>query len=151
VEQFDQLIGQQPGNPFLWEARGSVQFEAGNSREAARSWLRALELAPGNSILRVYYGAALVETGDDGLLSTAIGELERGLANDPGLAFGFRFLGQAYARTGDTAMAQLASGLEAFARGDIEGAKGFARRAQAGLANGSTGWLRASDILAYDE
>ncbi len=150
VGQLDQLIRAQPSNPFFWEARGTVLFEAGNPREAAQSWQRALELAPNLSILRVYYGAALVETGDNSLLPTAIGELERGLANDTGLAFGFRFLGQAYARSGNTAMAQLASGLEAFARGDVEGAKGFARRAQQNLPRGSTGWLRAADILDYD-
>lgn len=151
VQQLDQLISTQPSNPFLWESRGTIQFEAGQAREAARSWYRALELAPNNSILRVYYGAALVESGDNGVLASAIGELERGLANEQTLSFGFRFLGQAYARSGDTAMAQLASGLEAFARGDIEGAKGFARRAQVNLPRGSTGWLRAADILAYDE
>ena len=150
VEQLDSLIAVQPSNPFLWESRGTILFEAGNAREAARSWARALEIAPNNTVIRVYYGAALVESGDDGVLSTAIGELERGLANDTSLAFGYRFLGQAYARSGQTAMAQLASGLEAFARGDIDGAKGFAARAQSGLARGSTGWLRAEDILSYD-
>ena len=151
VQQLDGLIQAQPNNPFFWEAKGTIQFEAGNPREAARSWARALELAPGIAALRVYYGAALVETGDASLLDTAIGQLERGLGSDNGLAFGYRFLGQAYARQGNTSMAQLASGLEAFARGDIEGAKGFARRAQQNLPRGSTGWLRAADILAYEE
>ena len=150
IDQLDQLIAVQPSNPFFWEARGTIQFDSGNPRDAARSWARALELAPNNSMIRVFYGAALVETGDASVLPTAIGELERGLANDQTLSFGYRFLGQAYARSGDTAMAQLASGLEAFARGDIEGAKGFAARAQQNLPRGSTGWLRAADILAYD-
>ena len=151
IQQLDSLIQQQPSNPFFWETKGTIQFEAGHPREAARSWQRALELAPNIPALRVFYGAALVETGDAGLLDTAIGQLERGLSSDAALAIGYRFLGQAYARQGNTAMAQLASGLEAFARGDIEGAKGFARRAQQNLARGSTGWLRAADILAYDE
>jgi predicted Zn-dependent protease len=151
IQQLDQLIAVQPSNPFFWEARGTILFENGNPGDAARSWARALELAPNNTMIRVFYGAALVESGDANVLSTAIGELERGLANDQSLAFGYRFLGQAYARSGNTAMAQLASGLEAFARGDIEGAKGFAARAQQNLPRGSTGWLRAADILAYDE
>ncbi len=150
IQQLDQLIQAQPSNPFFWEARGTILFEAGNPAEAARSWARALELAPGSTMIRVFYGAALVESGDNGVLETAIGQLERGLANDQSLAFGYRFLGQAYARSGDTAMAQLASGLEAFARGDIDGAKGFAARAQQNLPRGSTGWLRAEDILTYD-
>jgi predicted Zn-dependent protease len=151
IQQLDQLIAVQPSNPFFWEARGTILFENGNPGDAARSWARALELAPNNTMIRVFYGAALVESGDANVLSTAIGELERGLANDQSLAFGYRFLGQAYARSGNTAMAQLASGLEAFARGDIQGAKGFAARAQQNLPRGSTGWLRAADILAYDE
>ncbi|MBV6658291.1 MAG: M48 family metallopeptidase [Devosiaceae bacterium] len=150
VRAFDQLISEQPSNPFFWEMRGNVYFEAGNPAEAARSWARALELAPNSAILRVYYGAALVETGDNGVLDTAIGQLERALAVDPGISFGFRFLGQAYARQGNTPMAQLASGLEAFARGNVAGAKGFAQRAQQGLPRGSTGWLRAQDIIEYD-
>jgi predicted Zn-dependent protease len=151
IQQLDQLIAVQPSNPFFWEARGTILFENGNPGDAARNWARALELAPNNTMIRVFYGAALVESGDANVLSTAIGELERGLANDQSLAFGYRFLGQAYARSGNTAMAQLASGLEAFARGDIQGAKGFAARAQQNLPRGSTGWLRAADILAYDE
>lgn len=150
IQQLDQLIAEQPSNPFFWEARGTILFENGNAAEAARSWARALEIAPNNTMIRVFYGAALVESGDANVLPTAIGELERGLANDQSLAFGYRFLGQAYARSGNTAMAQLASGLEAFARGDIQGAKGFAARAQLNLPRGSTGWLRAEDILTYD-
>ncbi len=151
IQQLDQLIAVQPSNPFFWEARGTILFENGNPGDAARSWARALEIAPNNTMIRVFYGAALVESGDANVLSTAIGELERGLSNDQSLAFGYRFLGQAYARNGNTAMAQLASGLEAFARGDIQGAKGFAARAQLNLPRGSTGWLRAADILAYDD
>lgn len=151
ISQLDQLIREQPSNPYFWEARGTILFESGNPRDAAQSWLRALEMAPSQSLLRVYYGAALVETGDDGVLSSAIGQLERGLSNDQSVAFGYRFLSQAYARSGQTAMAQLASGLEAFARGDIDGAKGFAARAQQNLPRGSTGWLRAADLLSYEQ
>jgi predicted Zn-dependent protease len=83
IQQLDQLIAIQPSNPFFWEARGTILFENGNPRDAARSWARALELAPNNTMIRVFYGAALGRKRRcKRALPTAIGELERGLAND---------------------------------------------------------------------
>ena len=38
---------------------------------------------------------------------------------------------------------------EAFARGDLSRAKNFAKRAQSKLKRGSSGWLRADDIVSY--
>ena len=150
LRQFDALTNAQPGNPFIWETRGTLLFEMGRFDDAAASWRRALDLLPNNDMIRVFYGAALVQSGNDGVLSTAIGELERGLQNDFALPLGYRFLGQAYARAGQPGMAQVAAAFEAFSRGDINGAKGFAQRAQAVLPRGSPGWLRADDILSYD-
>ena len=48
-------------------------------------------------------------------------------------------------------LAKLAAGQEAFVNGDIKTAKTFAKLAQAKLKRGSPGWLRADDILSYEE
>ncbi|MCB1508087.1 MAG: M48 family metallopeptidase [Hyphomicrobiaceae bacterium] len=146
---FDQLIASAPSNPWFWEAKGQAMFEAGRAREAAEAYRRAIELAPDEPLIRVLYGAALVETGSDGVLRDAVNQLERGLRTEQ-LAIGFRFLGRAYSRLGDDGLAVLAAASEAFASGDIDGAKGFARRAQGLLARGSPGWLRAEDIITYE-
>ena len=55
----------------------------------------------------------------------------------------------AYQKQGKVADAELASAEGMLIDGDVKGAKGFARRAQAKLTIGSPGWLQADDIINY--
>ncbi|MEZ5840886.1 MAG: M48 family metalloprotease [Hyphomicrobiales bacterium] len=150
LKQIDALIKERPNNPWFHELKGQALFENGKPREAIEPYRRATALAPDSGLIRVYLGISLAETNDDRYLDEAIRELSAGLRADEDVPVGFRYLGQAYARKGDTGMAELASAQQYFALGDFKGAQDMARRARAKLKKGSPGWLRANDIVTYN-
>ena len=149
LSQIDVLLKAQPNNAYFHELKGQALFENGKVKESIAPYRRAVELAPDDGMIRVLYGMALTESNDDGLLGTAIEQLNRGLRTDEEFPIGYRYLAQAYARKGDTARAELASAQQYFAEGNLSAAQDMAKRARAKLKRGDPAWLRADDIVSY--
>ncbi|WP_237154019.1 M48 family metalloprotease [Oryzibacter oryziterrae] len=145
----DDLIESAPNNPYFWELKGQILLETGSPAKAVEPLKKAVSLAPNAGLIRVLYGQALIGTGSDRLVPEAIAALTKGIGDDPDQPIGYRQLAIAYAKTGDTAMADLATAQGSFAVGDIKAAKQYALRAQGKLKVGSPGWLRADDIITY--
>ncbi|WP_175577726.1 M48 family metalloprotease [Mongoliimonas terrestris] len=150
VRAVDALIEQVPSNAFFQELKGQILLESGQPRQAIEPLRRAVKLAPKAGLIRVMLGHALVASGEDGVLKEAIEHLTKGLGDDPDNGIGYRQLAIAHARTGNIALADLATAQGAFAGGDIKAAKQYAQRAQAKLKRGSPAWLRADDIVTYN-
>lgn len=152
VRLIDALIAEQPGNPFFHELKGQALLESGRAREAVGPLRRAVGLAPNQALLRTMLGHALLETGDRALLDEAIKELTVGVARETiGAGPAYRHLATAHARRGDQATADLMIAQGLFAEGQIDQAKGHAKRAQAQLKVGTPGWLKADDILSFKQ
>lgn len=152
VRSIDGLIAEQPGNPFFHELKGQALLESGKAREAIAPLRRAVGLAPNQPLLRAMLGHALLETNDPGLLDEAIKELTVGVARETiGAGPAYRHLATAHARKGDQATADLMIAQGFFAEGQIDQAKGHAKRAQAQLKVGSPGWVKADDILSFKQ
>jgi predicted Zn-dependent protease len=93
-------------------------------------------------------------------IDEAISNLKTALARENTSATGYRLLGQAYARKADTiegmgrqhlmAQAALATAEQYFYQGQLKHAKQQAKRAKAGLIDGTPNWLRADDILSFE-
>jgi predicted Zn-dependent protease len=149
VARVDDLIKEAPNNAYFWELKGQILLETGSPAKALDPLKKAVALAPNAGLIRVLYGQALVGTGSDKLLPEAISALAKGIGDDPDQPMGYRQLAIAYAKTGDTALADLATAQGSFASGDIMAAKQYALRAQGKLKVGSPGWLRADDIITY--
>lgn len=145
----DGLIKADPKNPYFHELKGQVLLETGSPRLAIDPLKKAVSLAPKEGLIRVMLGHAMVASDDDKLLKDAVKELVKGIGDDPDQPIGYRQLAIAYARLGDTAMADLATAQGEFAGGDVKSAKQYAQRAQAKLKTGSPAWLRADDIVTY--
>lgn len=141
----DELIREQPANPWLHEMKGQVLFEGGRPREAIPAYREAVRLAPAQALIRTAYGRALMETGDPALLRQAIEELEASLRLERDSAFTWRQLGLARGRAGQTALADLALAEEAILNGDYPAARMLARRAEQALPPGPAR-LRAADL-----
>jgi predicted Zn-dependent protease len=151
VRAIDDLIAQAPGYPYFHELKGQALLEAGKAREAVAPLQQAVALAPDAGLIRILLGHALLETADDGLLDAAIANLRSGLDDEPLAAIGYRHLATALQRQGKVAEAELATAEGLFIDGEIRAAQDFARRAQAKFGFGSPGWLRADDIINYED
>ncbi|MEO3999158.1 M48 family metalloprotease [Mesorhizobium sp. CAU 1732] len=150
VGKIDALVAAQPNNPYFHEMRGEILMKAGRPAEAADAFGRAFRLDSNKSgIIQIGYGQALMATGKPDALRQAVSELQTGLSRAKEYSAGYRHLAQAYAQLGDIAAAELATADGHFYSGNYRDAKIFAARAQQKLQNGSSGWLRAQDIINY--
>lgn len=145
----DGLIAEEPANPFLHELRGQIYLETGRLAEARGPYARANDLLPNNALILTALAQTLME-GGEGELRQAIDHLERAVRYDRtgGGPITWRLLATAYGRVGELDRAHLAMAEEALARRDTGTAREQAQRALRSLPEGSSGWLRAQDILA---
>ncbi len=146
LAELDALIAERPDDPWFHELRGQILFENGRAAEAVAPYVRAAALRPDAPLIRFGLARALMETGDPAVNDQAIEHLRVATAMEGNHPPYWHFLGLAYARAGETAMASLAQAEAAYLRRDMPQAKYHAERAAAGVKTGSPAWLRAEDI-----
>jgi predicted Zn-dependent protease len=162
MPQLDALIAAQPNWPYFHEIKGQFLFESGRAAKAIPSLRRAVELAPDQPLLRIMLSQALVGAGSPKHIDEAIRNLRKALTREETSSMGYRQLAAAYARKAEAtkaagarknymAQAALASAEAYFYEGQLKLAKQQAKRAKAGLVNGTPNWLKADDILAFKD
>jgi len=150
VDAVDQLIRRVPNYAYFHELKGQILLESGRPREAVPPLRQAVALAQRPGLIRIMLGQALLASNDPALLGDAVSALRTGLTEEPLAAIGYRHLAMAYQQQGKVAEAELASAEGHLIDGDVDMAKTFAKRAQAKLAVGTPGWLKADDIISYE-
>jgi predicted Zn-dependent protease len=145
----DGLIKAQPNNPFFWELKGQNLLESGQAAAAVGPLRKAASLAPGQALLRVMLGHALMSTGTPANVQAAIKELTVAIQRDPEVHEAYIYLAQAYEKAGKTAEAELTIAENYFLLGAYEEARLIAKRAQARFPQGSPGWRKADEIVAF--
>jgi predicted Zn-dependent protease len=161
MPQIDALIAAKPDWPYFYEIKGQFLFESGNPAAAVPPLREAVRLGPNEPLIRVMLGQALLGTADKKLVDEAITNLRTALAREATSAMGYRQLASAYARKAEAvkavgakkqymAQAELASAEAYFYEGQLKLAKQQAKRAKAGLPDGTPNWIRADDILAFE-
>ncbi len=161
MPQLDALIAAKPDWPYFYELKGQFLFESGSSAAAVPPLREAVRLGPDEPLIRVALGQALLGTNDPKLVDEAISNLRNALAREDSSAMGYRQLASAFARKAEAAkaaaakkqfMAQaaLASAEAYFYEGQLKLAKQQAKRAKAGLPDGTPNWFKADDILAFE-
>jgi predicted Zn-dependent protease len=143
----DELLAEQPENPYFWELKGQILFEEGRPAEAIGAHQRSVDLLPDAPLLRINLAHALIETHDPTKLDQAVLELKRATALENDNTMGWRLLSQAYASQGKEGEARLASAEMYFAAGSEREATQFALRARDMLSPGTLEWTRAMDIV----
>ncbi len=149
VRGLDQLIKEQPANPYLYEMKGQALLERGRPRDALMPYRKAAKMLPNSGLIRLGLGHALVAAEDPSLLDEGIRELERSVLQEKDASMGYRLLGIAYGRKKDEARASLATAQAYFIEGNYPLARQIAKRAQDLLPHGSPGWIRADDIVNF--
>jgi predicted Zn-dependent protease len=143
----DQLLAEQPNNPYLWELKGQILFEIGRPKEAEPAHRRSVELSPDAPLLRMNLGQTLLAEDDPAKLDEAISQIRRSLDVEPDNPYGWLLLSQAYDGKGQPGLARLAAAEQEFALGQAVQARIFAMRARRILPKNSPEWRRATDIV----
>ncbi|HEX7759576.1 MAG TPA: M48 family metalloprotease [Caulobacteraceae bacterium] len=147
IKAIDALIAEQPANPYLWELKGQVLFEAGRAKEAEPAHRRSVELKPDAPLLRINLGQTLIAMDDKTKLDEAIADINRALTEEPDNALGWRLLSEAYDTKGEAGRARLATAEQNFYLGQMRDARTFALRARDLLKKDTPEWRRATDIV----
>jgi predicted Zn-dependent protease len=151
ITEIDGLIAAVPNNPYFHELKGQALLEGGHPAEAIAPLRRAVQLAPNQPLLQILLAQALVGTNDPKVSDEAVSLLHAALIKEPESSDGYMQLAMAYGRKGDLPDADLASAQSAFARGDNKTARELAARAKERFPIGSTGWVKADDIVAFNK
>jgi predicted Zn-dependent protease len=147
----DTLIGMEPSNAYFQELKGQMLMDFGRVKEAVPYYQKAASLKPANGLIRTALGHAKVETAGDNpaKLQQAINDLETALKSEPRSSRIHRLLATAYGRMGDDPNARLHLAEEALLQRKLDYARAQATIALKGLKQGSSGWLRAKDMISY--
>ncbi len=143
----DGLLAEHPGDPYFLELKGQVLFENGRIAEALGPYQEAVRRLPDARLLRIGLAHIQIELNRPDLIKPALANLERSLRIDCSMPLAWRLAAAAYGRDGQLGQSALASAEYAFYIGRRGEAVSMARRAQRILKHGSSGWLRAEDIL----
>ena len=148
LPEIDSLIEERPGYAYFWELKGQILVESSRPKEGVPAYRKAVELAPHEPLILASLGAALLATEDQAVVEEAKKHLQRALTEEPDNAMAWYYLADAHARTGNDAMAALATAERYYALRAYPQAMNFAQRAQKRLSEGTNDWQRANDILS---
>jgi predicted Zn-dependent protease len=151
LTEIESLLKDEPGNPYFLEMYGQINVEMGKVEEGIAPYAKAVQVLPDAPLIRVALGAAMLGTENPKYNGPATQELQTAIAQERDNAFAWYELALAYARAGKTGQAELATAERCFALYVFPCAVQFAGRSQRQLAQGSTDWQRASDIIAISQ
>jgi predicted Zn-dependent protease len=147
VKAINDLLVEQPDNPYLWELKGQVLFEAGRPKDAEPAHRRSVELRPDAPLLLINLGQTLLALNDPSRTEEAITDINRALGKESDNPLGWRLLSEAYDSKGFGGMARLATAEQNFYLGQSKDARTFAIRARELLKKDTPEWRRATDII----
>ncbi len=147
LKAIDALLTDQPSNPYLWELKGQVLFEAGRAVEAEPAHRRSTELKPDAPLLQVNLGQTLIALNKPARLDEAIDHIRKALGKEPDNPLAWRLLSEAYDGKRLPGMARLAAAEQEFYLGQLLEARTFAVHARDYLQKDSPEWRRATDII----
>lgn len=147
----DGLQAEHPDNPYLWELRGQVLFEASRTADAVEANRRSVELKPDAALLRINYARSLLALDDPAKLDEALAQLSRAVAYEKDNSFAYTLMARAYEAKHMPGQARLATAEYHFYEGRLSEARAFAMRAREHLTKDTPDWRRATDIVLVSE
>ncbi len=142
----DDLIVERPNDPYFHELRGQMLLENQRVAEALPEYEKAVALLPRDPQLRLRLAQVQVELGFEETYRSALDNLTSVLAFEPNNATAWRLSAIAHGRLGNEGMTALSLAEYNYARSNWRDASGQAEKAKTLLDEGTSGWLRASDL-----
>ncbi len=151
LPQIESLISEQPNNPYFWELKGQMLVESSKPIEGVPAYRRAAQLAPGEPLIQIGLGSALLATENENDVAEAMRHLKVALKDEPENGMGWYYLADGYSRSGNDALAALATAERYFVLQRFDQSLSFAQRSQVKLKEGSRDWQRANDIISISQ
>jgi len=143
--EMERLIAMRPDDAYYHELKGQILLESRDFKGAAESYARALDLAPRETLILADLGRAQLASGDP---KAAYETLSKARLRDPANPRMLRDLAMSEAQLGNPAMASVTTAERYLLMGRHKDARMHAERAASALPHGSTGWLRAQDVIS---
>ncbi len=151
LAELDQLLAQNPRDPFFWETKGQILFENGRIEESITPYRNAVKYLPDEPLIRVSLAQSLIATENNQYLEEALTHLEYALSRDAHNSFAWHQASVAYHRAENEAMTYYATAERFLLVGNLRGAMINAKHAVDQLPKNSPQWMRAQDILVITE
>ncbi len=146
LSAIDELLAEQPNNPYFHELKGQVLLEFGRPADAIPFYRESVKLAPHQPLLRVGLAQAIIATDNPDTNKEAMEQLLQSLRDEPENTFAWHNLAIAYHRDGQQGMADYATAERHYRAHNLGQAQIHAQRAIKVLAKGSPAWNRTLDI-----
>ncbi len=147
LAKIDDLIKEQPDNPYLWELKGQIYFETGRPKLAKPAHEKSVALMPDAALLQLNLGQTLIAIGDKDDLKEAVTHLQISVQNEDDDSFAWQQLAQAYDGLNEPGEARLATAEAQFYDDDLEAARTSAVWSQKYFKPDSPEFRRARDIV----
>ncbi|TXL74293.1 tetratricopeptide repeat protein [Vineibacter terrae] len=148
IAMADQLIRENPRDPYFHEFKGDVLRESGQPAAAVGAYSQAVALLPRDAALRFGLGQAQFYARQQ---VAATKTLEQVVQMEPTNVAAWDLLQKAYDASGNTAMRDLAAAEYFYLQGHRSRAAFKAEAASRSLPRGTPAWLRAQDLkIAID-
>lgn len=147
LTQVDGLISDNPDDPYFYELKGQILFEAGRAEEALEPLSKAVDFVPNQALLRILYSQALLATETPENAEKAIHNLKTASRQETDNPSVWHYLAEAYHKSGQPAMSDLATAELYVRTGRTREAVHLAGRASKDLEKGTPSWWRAQDII----
>ena len=126
--KINELILEEPKNPYFYELKGQMLFENGYIKEAASAYKVATELLPSSYLIKLEYAIALINetfSKHNGDMQTALKILQYVAYKQPDSPWVYRNLAIAYGKLGDLVRSNLMLAEEAVLMQNYVEAKKF--------------------------
>ena len=94
----DQLIAENPQDPYLYEMKGQFSFEKGRIEDAIKNYEKANELKPHQPLIEISLAQSYLEQGSKQNAQKALPILTRATVQEPDIALSWRLMASAYNR-----------------------------------------------------
>ena len=122
-QALDEMIKEQPQNPYFHELKGQIFLETGNIKEAKIQYEKALSLMPNSALLQISLAQAILEDAPSSQeIQKAINLINKSLLSRP-MGFSWLLLARAYGLQGNEAAANYASAEYSLRIGSLKAAK----------------------------
>ena len=148
LAEINSLIKDEPKNPYFYEMLGQIYVSMSQPKKGIPPYQTSVELLPDAPELRISLAAAQIATERKDVEKVAIDNLKIAVQQDSDQPFAWYEMAQAYSDLGNEPMANLATAERYYVFGALPQAALFAGRARQKLAQGSSDWERANDIIA---
>lgn len=147
LEILNQLIAEEPQNPFFRELKGQIYMETGKVKKAKTEYKKALELLPNSAIFEINLAHAVLEDNPTKQeLQNTVNILNKSLLKSPD-TYGWLLLARAYGALNDKANSNYASAEYSLRTGNVKIAR---KQAEQALKSNPTSHLRLkiNDLIA---